>query len=148
MTTTSQAAADAATAATRKAMDRVAELDFGMLKKKLAMQEIWTAELIAEAEESYRQFLVLNMLYPTKKIVPTLVIDEFWHAHILDTRAYTADCEALFGKYMHHYPYSGLKGVFDVLRAQAVRAETRELFKQHFGTDPFEDGSRFPGNGE
>ena len=50
------------------------------------------------------------MLYPTKRIVPTLTIDEFWHAHILDTRAYMADCKALFGKYMHHYPYSGLKG--------------------------------------
>ena len=118
----------------------VAELDFTMLKKKLAMQKGWTAELVAEAEQSYRQFLALNMLYPTKKIVPTLTIDEFWHAHILDTRAYMDDCKALFGKYMHHYPYSGLNGVFDMLMAQGIRAETQELFKQHFGTDPFEEG--------
>ena len=121
-------------------MARVEKLDFTMLKKKLAMQKEWTAELIAEAEQSYRQFLALNMLYPTKKIVPTLTIDEFWHAHILDTRAYVADCKALFGKYMHHYPYSGLNGVFDMLMAQGIRAETQELFKQHFGTDPFEEG--------
>ena len=143
---TTSKATDAETSATRKAIDRVAKLDFKMLKSKLAMQERWTGELISETEEFYRQFLVLNMLYPDKRIVPTLAIDEFWHAHILDTRAYTADCEALFGRYMHHYPYSGLKGVFDMLRAQALRAETQELFKQHFGTDPFEDGSPFPGN--
>ena len=136
MTTTT----DAATSATQQAMARVEKLDFTMLKEKLAMQEEWTAELIAEAEQSYRQFLVLNMLYPTKKIVPTLTIDEFWHAHILDTRAYVADCKALSGKYMNHYPYSGLNGVFDMLMAQGIRAETQELFKQHFGTDPFEEG--------
>ena len=32
-------------------MARVEKLDFTMLKKKLAMQEEWTAELIAEAEQ-------------------------------------------------------------------------------------------------
>ena len=146
MTTTGKATADGVASATEEAMTRVATLDFTLLKGKLAMQKEWTDELISEIETSYRQFLALNMLYPTKKIVPTLAIDEFWHAHILDTRAYTADCKALFGDYMHHYPYSGLKGALDMLRAQAVRAETQALFKRHFGVDPFEDGSPFPVN--
>ena len=137
--TMSRTTADAATSATEQAMARVAELDFTMLKKKLALQKRWPAAFIAETEQHYRQFLTLILLYPDKKISPTHAIDEFWHAHILDTRAYAADCEALFGEYRHHYPYSGLNGVFDEMMNQGIQAESRALFKQHFGIDPFED---------
>ena len=133
---------DAESSATRQAMARVAELDFTMLKKKLARQKRWTAEFIDETEQLYRQFLALFLLYPERKISPTHAIDEFWHAHILDTRAYAADCEALFGKYRHHYPYSGMTGVFDEMMNEGIRAESRALFKQHFGIDPFDRAAR------
>ena len=69
-----------------QAVARVAELDFTMLKRKLALQKGWSAELIAEAEQFYRQFLALKLVYPKRTISPTVTIDEFWHAHILDTR--------------------------------------------------------------
>ena len=137
----STATTDAAPSSTEQAVARVAELDFTKLKKKLALQKRWMPEFIAETEQRYRQFLALILLYPDKKIAPTHAIDEFWHAHILDTRAYAADCEALFGEYRHHYPYSGLNGVFDMLLNQQVQAESRALFKQHFGVDPYADGA-------
>ncbi len=35
-------------------------------------------------------------------------MDEVWHAHILDTRRYAADCDCVFGEFIHHYPYFGL----------------------------------------
>ena len=127
------------TSTTQQALDRVAELDFTMLKKKLGLKKVWTDEHLARTEQYYRQFLALRLLYPDKKVSPTKAIDEFWHAHILDTRAYTADCKALFGQYVHHYPYSGLKGVFDILMAQGIHTESQALFKKHFDTNPFDD---------
>ena len=136
---TSKTAVDPSNEAAGQAMARVAELDFTMLKKKLALQKRWPAPFIAETEQLYRKFLVLCMLYPGKKISPTHAIDEFWHAHILDTRAYAADCEALFGEYRHHYPYSGMTGAFDQMMNQGIRAESRALFRRHFGLDPFEE---------
>lgn len=35
---------------------------------------------------------------------PTHVVDIFWHTHILFTRKYFKDCEAIFGQYLHHEP--------------------------------------------
>jgi methylmalonyl-CoA mutase len=33
-------------------------------------------------------------------------VDKVWHAHILFTRKYAADCEALCGRFIHHQPTS------------------------------------------
>ena len=137
MNTTSEATSDAPEITIEQAVARVAELDFTMLKRKLALQKGWSAELIAEAEQFYRQFLALKMVYPKRAISPTVAIDEFWHAHILDTQAYIADCKALFGHYLHHYPYSGMKDMFELMLSQVVHKEMRELFLQHFGVDPY-----------
>ena len=138
MNTTSEAHSDAPPAMSiEQAMAHVAELDFTMLKRKLALQKGWSDEFIAEAEQFYRQFLALKLVYPKRTISPTVTIDEFWHAHILDTHAYMADCKALFGHYLHHYPYSGMKDMFELMLSQVVHAEMRELFLQHFGVDPY-----------
>lgn len=58
----------------------------------------------AQAIEDYQRFLVLRVLYPDKRIRPTTGTDALWHAHILDTRRYHADCQAIFGEYLHHDP--------------------------------------------
>ena len=57
MKTTSEATSDAPAMSIDHAMARVAELDFTMLKRKLALQKGWSAEFIAEVEQFYRQFL-------------------------------------------------------------------------------------------
>ena len=138
MNTTSEAHSDAPAMSIEQAVARVAELDFTMLKGKLALKKEWSAELIAEAEQFYRQFLALKLMYPKRTISPTHTIDEFWHAHILDTHAYIADCKSLFGHYLHHYPYSGMKDMFELMLSQMLHKEMRELFLQHFGVDPYE----------
>ena len=137
MKTTSEATSDAPAMSIEHAMARVAELDFTMLKRKLALQKGWSDEFIAEVEQFYRQFLTLKLVYPNKKIAPTPTIDEFWHAHILDTHAYMADCKALFGRYLHHYPYASRNDMFERMLSQKVHKEMRESFLQHFGVDPY-----------
>ena len=44
-----------------------------------------------------------------KMSLSSKVVDEVWHAHILDTRAYTAACEAMLGAggLIHHDPHGG-----------------------------------------
>ncbi len=119
-----------------QALARVASLDFSMLKRKLEVVGGWSAKALAEGEHLYRRFLALKIMYPEKVLSPTPLIDEFWHAHILDTEAYTADCRRLFGRYVHHYPYVGL--IDDVLAlaiGEAVKEETRKLFQKHFYID-------------
>lgn len=56
----------------------------------------------------YRRYLALRLLHPDREIVPTggrsREVDKIWHMHILDTRRYHTDCQAIFGEYLHHAP--------------------------------------------
>lgn len=119
-----------------KALERVSALDFTMLKAKLCRDEELTKEECDEIEDLYRKFLALNMRYPDRKICPTGPIDLFWHAHILDTRAYAQDCNALFGRMLHHFPYFGMRGSEDRRDLEQTFASSIELFIRHFGIDP------------
>jgi hypothetical protein len=118
------------------AVRRVATLDFFMLRSKLAADKGWTAETCDQIEDLYRRFLALCARYPERTICPTAPVDEFWHAHILDTSAYARDCEAIFGRFLHHYPYFGLRGPEDRAQLQAAFSESVDLFIVHFGIDP------------
>jgi hypothetical protein len=118
------------------AVERVKRLDFTMLKRKLVEENEWTWEFCEEVESLYRDFLALNARYPDRKICPTGPIDEFWHAHIIDTRAYMEDCEFVFGKYLHHFPYFGMRGSDDRAALEDAFRNSRELFIVHFGIDP------------
>lgn len=122
-------------------LSRLARLDFSMLKRKLQEEAGWTAEKGEETEVLYRHFLALNWRYPDQKICPNGPIDEFWHAHIVDTRAYAADCKAVFGRFLHHYPYFGMRGHDDELALQRTFRESCDLFVLHFGTDITAGGS-------
>jgi hypothetical protein len=41
---------------------------------------------------------------------PTKDIDMFWHAHILDIHHDEADCDRIFGYFLHHNPHFGSNG--------------------------------------
>jgi hypothetical protein len=88
------------------------------------------------AAELYRCFLKLCVLYPGRSLVPTVDIDRAWHAHVLDTAKYRADCDRVFGRPLEHFPYAGLAGEEDRAAWRAEFARTRVLFAEHFGTDP------------
>ena len=99
-------------------------------------------EEVEIAVEEYRRFLVLKMENPSVKMVPTGLMDKAWHTHILDTRRYAVDCEAMFGRFLHHHPsYKGAESGEreDVLtRASEVMSS---LYSERYGHDPLgEDG--------
>lgn len=119
-----------------RALEKVGKLDFRALKEKLATDKGWTMEFCGEVEDLYRKFLALNVRYMGQKVCPTGPIDEFWHAHILDTHAYESDCRALFGGFLHHYPYFGMRGAEDRLDLENAFSWSVSLFILHFGVDP------------
>jgi hypothetical protein len=93
---------------------------------------------LAEADRAvalYRCFLKLCVLYPGARIVPTRRLDRVWHAHVLDTAKYRADCDHVFGHFMDHFPYAGLRGEDDRRGWRADFARTRHLFAKHFGAE-------------
>ncbi|MGT2509576.1 glycine-rich domain-containing protein [Cupriavidus basilensis] len=110
-------------------------LDFSRMKAKLLHRKRvrWTAETLAAAESGYRQFLKLAAKYPDAPVVPSELVDEFWHAHILDTQHYASDCERIFGHVLHHDPYVGIDGTEDEAKLQALANASNALSMQEFG---------------
>jgi len=114
----------------------VANIDLGMVKMKLMDSEEgpgWTIEQCDAAEIEYKRFLTLNKIYPDGAIVPNKTMDMFWHQHILDTRAYHRDCDAVFGAYFHHFPYFGIRGESDKQDLLDAFDDTQVRYEQHFG---------------
>ena len=116
----------------------VDQLDFSRLKWKLSSSS--EAKLSAaeadSAEVEYKRFLTLKKHYPDVSLVPNRLVDEFWHAHILDTRAYREDCDAVFGFYLDHFPYFGIYGDDDRRMLNNSFKETKRLYEKHFGEYP------------
>lgn len=110
-------------------------LDFARMKAKLLHRRDgqWTPETVARAEAGYRQFLKLAAQYPDTAIVPNEEVDQFWHAHILDTRRYADDCERIFGFVLHHNPYVGIDGADDEARLFELASATGALMERTFG---------------
>jgi hypothetical protein len=122
------------------AMDRLdAILDLSGVRMKLADPEEGKGYSEAELdlrEAEYRKFLALHLAYPQSEIVPCKLVDEFWHTHILDTRAYHEDCDAIFGEYLHHFPYFGMRGEADAQALQDAYDDTLEHYRGAFSEPP------------
>ncbi len=95
----------------------------------------WTHQETKQAIAGYLNFLYLIHLYPNLPLVPTQEIDQVWHHHILDTSKYAEDCQMLFGYFVHHFPYFGLRGESDRHNWQCAVEQTQALFQEHFGED-------------
>jgi hypothetical protein len=130
---------EAAKATPTEALRRVETIDLSMIRMKLADPDEgkgWTGDQLDLAEREYRRFLALHLLYPEAAIVPCAVVDEVWHAHILDTEAYAPDCERLFGFFLHHFPYFGMRGEEDAADLLESYDSTIERYEVAFGEVP------------
>jgi len=113
----------------------VDQVDLTPINHKLRHDDpaTWTEEAIAEVEQKYRRFLVLNLLHPHTTLSVDRALDEYWHQHILDTHKYAEDCQFLFGYFLHHDPYFGLDEDSDEwLENVAMFSATQDLYEEAF----------------
>jgi hypothetical protein len=116
----------------------IEELDLDPIKVKLmheASGEGWSLERAEAVEKEYRRFLLLMKKYPEEQAAPLMDVDIFWHYHILDTMKYAADCETVFGYFLHHFPYIGLRGEDDLAAHHRLGERMKELYEETFGED-------------
>ncbi|MBX3620241.1 MAG: hypothetical protein KF891_09700 [Rhizobacter sp.] len=121
-----------------QSLSAIAALDLRPIKFKATRQEDgygWSADHADRMELAYKRYLMLHAKYPGVTLAPDQDVDRFWHLHILDTRKYAADCEAVFGYFLHHFPYLGLRGGDDAQVLQAAFETTQALYAQEFGAD-------------
>jgi hypothetical protein len=120
----------------------IRRLDLERIVAKLGIPDptiprVWTCAEAQRAVALYKNFLALHVMHaePSLSLQPSPAIDEVWHQHILDTRAYVRDCQRIFDAFFHHDPYSlrdDEPTEDDLLRREAVN---RLLPLIEFGQD-------------
>jgi len=121
---------------TTKKWQVIQDLDFDPIKVKLMDKEEglgWSLDKCDEAEKQYKRFLYLGTKLLDSPLVPIGDVDKFWHQHILDTRKYADDCNKVFGYFLHHFPYFGLRGEEDAADLKRSAEETSKIFESEFG---------------
>jgi hypothetical protein len=114
----------------------IMELDLTPIKVKLMhveSGEAWSVEKANAVEKQYRRFLCLMKMFPKEDTAPLVDVDTFWHYHILDTMKYARDCEQVFGYFLHHYPYVGLRDEDDEQFRLDSAERMRTLYEATFG---------------
>lgn len=114
----------------------IAEMDLDPIKVKLMHKESgegWTLQYANKIEFEYRRFLYLIKVFPHEQVAPQFDVDIFWHYHILDTLKYAVDCETVFGYFLHHFPYVGLRGEEDEAAHKRIGARMKDLYEETFG---------------
>lgn len=108
---------------------RLARVDLTAVMERVAAETDWTAEQCTVAEQMYRQFLTLcSQRKPGQALVPPQAADEVWHTHIMFTKQYAADCELLFGEFLHHNPG-------EMENHQAHYLQTLAFYQSQLGVD-------------
>jgi hypothetical protein len=118
-------------------IDAIFALDLDPIKVKLmnkAEGHGWTRAQADQNELEYKRFLALLAKYPDQSIAPTTEVDKFWHGHILDTMKYAEDCDNVFGYFLHHFPYFGMRGEEDAANLVSAFMNMQRLRDDEFGT--------------
>lgn len=88
--------------------DAVLELDLTYIVQELTCdsgEHRWSADRAECAIADYKAFLQhARSDHERRRRVPNKDVDKVWHLHILHTRQYAADCDQLFGCFLHHTP--------------------------------------------
>jgi hypothetical protein len=117
-------------------LEAIQAMDLTLIKFKATRDEDgygWSPAYADELELAYKRYLILHAKYPDLMLAPERDVDRFWHMHILDTRKYAADCEAAFGRFLHHFPYLGLRGEDDAKALDDAFETMQQLHLKEFG---------------
>lgn len=108
--------------------------NFNLAIQKLieSSPERWDLVSTKKAVLDYQRYMAVTKALGGIQLVPNGDIDEIWHMHILDTRAYMRDCDTLFGEYLHHYPYFGMLGEENKRQWLDVQAQSEQLWQRLF----------------
>lgn len=88
----------------------------------------WDADFAKSVETEYIRFLSIHRNRPNAKIVPSELVDQMWHEHILHTKDYHDLCHEMFGHYLHHFPTEEGK-------SQSID-DTFEIYRDLFESEP------------
>ena len=100
--------------------------------KSAPLAKISLTNIQDTAREYARWLEILTTDGSKTKFSPSKLVDELWHAHILDSKAYARFCHEHYGVYVHHEPSYEESHAFHKPAFKACLL----AYKKHFGHDP------------
>lgn len=123
-----------------EAFSYIDSINFDMIVEKITapdenVAKLWSEEAARAAISYYRNFLKILRKHGESHdfLPPSIEIDEIWHHHILDTSKYQKDCQVIFGTFLHHYPYFGMRDEADHNALTSAFDVTQRLYVEEFG---------------
>jgi hypothetical protein len=113
-------------------VDKVGRLEQERLDRVVAClvaKEGFSQETVLQMRIEFLRFISLRWVYDGG-LVPSGVVDEFWHTFILFTRDYAAFCERHFGYFLHHTPTDDTDEAR--LKGRNGAQKTRELIARYY----------------
>lgn len=116
------------------ALEIVEKWDFSLaIEKLISTNPIeWDLKRAEEAVKNYKRYMAVTKATNGQQLVPNADIDQVWHLHILDTRAYYKDCLELFGSFLHHYPYFGMLDSENHQQWKSAQCDSEKLWLELF----------------
>jgi hypothetical protein len=111
----------------------IESIELSMIENNMATRQGWSANEAKQAGQLYRNYLILRCKYPEENLPPSKEVDEVWHNHILDTKKYREDCEAIFGRFFDHYPYFGMDETSTQEDLERAFQRMQQLHTEEFG---------------
>lgn len=101
---------------------------------RLARENGWSMRQAARVMEEYRRFLLLAVT-AGHFVCPSDAVDQAWHLHLLDSRAYWEEfCPRVLGQPLHHSPSKG--GAEEGARLREGYQRTLASYEAAFGARP------------
>jgi len=94
------------------------------------------AKIASDLELECRRFLCVTTLVKGQQLVPSEVIDKYWHNFILFTVDYRDFCLNTAGKFIHHYPLATdtnqvFKGTQVIINSLFGNFKNSDLWSSH-----------------
>jgi hypothetical protein len=100
---------------------------------RLCRENNWTLAYGRRAIDEYKRFVYLAMVSPMP-VTPSDAVDQVWHLHLLYTRSYWEDLQAILGRPLHHGPTAG--GREEDAKFENWYERTKALYESEFGAEP------------
>lgn len=100
---------------------------------RLCRENNWNADFGRQAIDEYKRFVYLAMVSPMP-VTPSDAVDQVWHLHLLYTRSYWDDLQAILGRPLHHGPTAG--GQEEDAKFENWYERTKALYESEFGEEP------------
>lgn len=89
----------------RELWDKVRAFDLARERKIVGYRMSHSPEHAQSMEWEYRKYLFIRLMHKDEILPMSKAVDDFWHAHTLNTRSYQRFCEEVgAGFFIHHGP--------------------------------------------